>query len=111
MTIKIFRDESSGNNGAAPELNFLFGLWFYIPFNSYGHVEMVSLPRPTFLGGKLALVVNQYSVHILLPRSNSGPLDQAIGLVTNYATGPLFVGILHLYMFSQLQNPGRRFDK
>ena len=23
---------------------FLFGLWFYIPVNSYGHVEMVSLP-------------------------------------------------------------------
>ena len=26
-----------------PYTNFLFGLWFYVPFNSYGHVKIVSL--------------------------------------------------------------------
>ena len=26
----------------------LVGLWFKAPFNSYGHVEMVSLPNHTF---------------------------------------------------------------
>ena len=32
---------------------FLFGLRFYVPVNSYGHVETVSLSNHTFSQGKL----------------------------------------------------------
>ena len=37
-----------------------------MPENSYGRVEKVSSPDYTFFLGKLAKVVNQYFVHILL---------------------------------------------
>ena len=31
----------------------LFDLWFYIPVNNYGHVEMVSEPNHTFASSAL----------------------------------------------------------
>ena len=34
-------------------IDCLFGLRFYIPVNSYGHVETVSSPNHTFFLGKL----------------------------------------------------------
>ena len=43
---------------------FLFGLIFYIPVNSYGHVRKVSSPNHTFSAGKLEQADNQYLVHI-----------------------------------------------
>ena len=39
-------------------------MFFYIPVNSYGHVETVSSPNHTFSLGKLDLVDNQYFVRI-----------------------------------------------
>ena len=38
---------------------------FYVPVNSYIHVETISSPRHTFFLGKLDYGVNQYFVHIL----------------------------------------------
>ena len=44
---------------------FLIGLKFYVPVNSYDHVETVSSPNHTFYLGKLDKVVNKYFEHIL----------------------------------------------
>ena len=41
-------------------------LRFYVPVNSYAHVETVSSPNLTFFLGKLDIVVNLYFVYILL---------------------------------------------
>ena len=49
-----------------PMAQVLFGLRFYVPVNSYGHVETVSSPNHTFFLGKLIKAVDQYSVHILI---------------------------------------------
>ena len=43
MTLQVY--------GSAHKI--LFCLRFYVPVNSYGHVEMVSLPNHTFFLGKL----------------------------------------------------------
>ena len=50
------------------QLHSLFGLMFYAPVNSYGHIETVSSPNHTFSLGKLDYKSsnNQYFVHILL---------------------------------------------
>ena len=44
---------------------FRFSLLLYVPVSSYGHVGMVSLPKPThFFLGKLDQAVSQYFMHI-----------------------------------------------
>ena len=42
----------------------LVGLLLYVPFNSYGHVRMVSSPNHTFFLGTLDQAFNQYFVNI-----------------------------------------------
>ena len=65
----------------------LFGLRFYVPVNSYGHVETVSSPNHIFFLGKLDLAVNQYfdraGIKLMTPGS-------AVGLAIDYATGSGF---------------------
>ena len=48
------------------EMRHVVGVRFYVPINSYGHVEMVSSPNHTFFLGKLDRTVNQYSNEIVI---------------------------------------------
>ena len=43
------------------------------PVKSYGRVRMVNSPNHTFVLGKLDLVVNQYSVHLLSLLTDNNP--------------------------------------
>ena len=59
------------------ELCLFFGLRFYIPVNSYDHVETVSSPNHTFYLDKLdKVVLNQYFLHILLLVTDNNPSCQ-----------------------------------
>ena len=64
----------------------LFGLWFNIRVNSYGHVERVSKPSHTFFLGKLRLLIGPHGPTDLVVECTT----QVQGITYSSLTGGTF---------------------